>query len=346
MTSDIAVIQNQIDEISLRRSAAREYDVFNINISPNAPEGKISLDSLTVDTVTKISIGNSDKNSIISQPGAVDDLIDIESTTGEIVRFQITAVNSVTSFPDRTEYTVTKILGTRDLTLDETVNVYVYPQNSSYATVDYTTTQINTLQDQINAMQISVTAEQMTNLENSVNTVSSDLATLSTSVNNLATSSAITALQTQIDSNDTDITSINTNLTSLDGRITTLETDITTYTPLTDHNTLSSTVTAQGANITALQTQANTTESDLSVLRGEFDGLRIIHYSATPPSQSSLENGDFWFDTEELRILVRHGGAWLNPDRNADFDSTSNDIKAAILASTDFSDLQTRIAQL
>lgn len=320
LSTDISLLQNQLDEISLRRSGGREYEVFNISNTPEAPNGKISLNSLDVDNISLIAISDIDSNGIVSQPGAVNDLIDIESASGEIVRFSISSI-------DAEVYTVTKQTGTRNLILDETVKVFVYPQNADYATITYTNDQITVLQNQLNSMQVSVTADQMQSLE-------TDLAALTATVNSLPTGASpeqLTAIQTQIDSNDADITAINGSISTIDTRVTTLETDLANYATVASLTALETSVTTNANSITTLQTSATSLQSQIDDinntklvnLQSEIDALETelgnrnkIHYSDTVPN-GTLANGDLWFDSTNLRILVYHQNMWINPDRSA-----------------------------
>jgi hypothetical protein len=344
LSTEIDLLRNQLDQVSLRRSAGREYQIFDLSQIPtNVPSGKVSANTNIPSQITTIAVSDEDQNSIISQPGAIGDLIDIEASDGSILRFSITEKNE-------NIYTVTKVLGNRTLVADELVKVFIYPQNQEYATLEYTDAQIASFQAQIDAMTISVTANQMSDLEAEIDSLTAVVNALPTG----ATPEQLAALQTQIDTNLVSITSSLSSITNLDTRLSTAETTLINTATATDLTNLTNTVTnnktdndnadiALGIRIDNIN--APQMASDISSLQSELDGLIKIHYSATVPVDN-LSNGDFWFDTEELRILVRHQGVWLNPDRNADFDSTSNEIKEAISEATDFSDLQTRIAQL
>ena len=344
LSTEIDLLRNQLDQVSLRRSAGREYQIFDLSQIPTSvPSGKVSANTNIPSQITTIAVSDEDQNSIISQPGAIGDLIDIEASDGSILRFSITEKNE-------NIYTVTKVLGNRNLVEDELVKVFIYPQNQEYATLEYTDAQIASFQAQIDAMTISVTANQMLDLEAEIDSLTAVVNALPTG----ATPEQLAALQTQIDTNLASITSSLSSITNLDTRLTTAETTLTNTATATDLANLTNTVTSNKADndnadialgIRIDNINAPQMASDISSLQNELDGLIKIHYSATVPVDN-LSNGDFWFDTEELRILVRHQGVWLNPDRNADFDSTSNEIKEAITEASDFADLQTRIAQL
>ncbi len=320
LSSDILQIQNQVDELSVRRSGGREYEVFNVSATPAAPNGKISINSLSVNDIYLIAIADEDKNSILSQPGALNDLIDIESSNGEIVRFSITNI-------DNGIYTVSKLLGTRDLILDETVKVFVYPQNADYATITYTNDQINTLQSQLDAMQVSVTAEQMQALETEINDLTITINSLPTG----ATPQQLDGLQTQITSNDGDITTISGNIASIDTRVSTIESGLSDYALAVDLSSLTTNVQNNQTAITALQSDATSLQiqideinnTKIANLQNEIDALETelgnrnkIHYSDVVPTVP-LSNGDLWFDSTNLRILVYHQNMWINPDRSA-----------------------------
>ena len=71
-----------------------------------------------------------------------------------------------------------------------------------------------------------------------------------------------------------------------------------------------------------------------------LDGRHQIYYSDLAPTTAT--NGDMWFETGTLRLLVRHNGAWIYPDRVED-NTLKTNLLNAVNSSTDYSSLKTNL---
>ena len=73
-----------------------------------------------------------------------------------------------------------------------------------------------------------------------------------------------------------------------------------------------STATGDGADIDALEAGFVNLETKVTALESQ----PRIHYSDNAPATAT--DGDLWFQSDTMRLLVRHSNAWLNPDRVED----------------------------
>jgi hypothetical protein len=67
-----------------------------------------------------------------------------------------------------------------------------------------------------------------------------------------------------------------------------------------------------------------------------------IYYSDAAPVTPLLQNGDLWFDSDDLRLSVRHGGAWVFPDRVED-TALKSALYQAVSTSTDYETLKVKL---
>ena len=89
------------------------------------------------------------------------------------------------------------------------------------------------------------------------------------------------------------------------------------------------------ASITSLQDQIDALPTE---------GAAAVTVSDTAPSTAS--NGDLWFDSVDVRLLVRYNNAWINPDRVEDTDLTEEFTELKTLNSNEHVALQASINSL
>ena len=82
------------------------------------------------------------------------------------------------------------------------------------------------------------------------------------------------------------------------------------------------------SQIAQLQTDVNSVATD-------------IYYQDAAPT-TGISNGNLWFDTINIRLLVRHGGAWVNADRVED-TTLKTDLYNAVNGSTDYASLKSAL---
>ena len=89
--------------------------------------------------------------------------------------------------------------------------------------------------------------------------------------------------------------------------------------------------------------------AEIDTLKTRVDGLDVsasaghnIYYSDVAPVTPLLQNGDLWFDSDDLRLSVRHGGAWVFPDRVED-TALKSALYNAVNTSTDYETLKVKL---
>lgn len=97
------------------------------------------------------------------------------------------------------------------------------------------------------------------------------------------------------------------------------------------------------SKFTEYDTELATVRSDIASLNtalGTATGR--VFYGDIAPSVTT-RNGDVWFDSSTLRLYVRHGGAWIYPDRVEDTALKSSMLNA-VNSSTDYATLKSNLA--
>ena len=99
-----------------------------------------------------------------------------------------------------------------------------------------------------------------------------------------------------------------------------------------------------GTSIAGLQTSFSTLQSDVTPLQTAVAALQAnvnIYYQDAAPT-TGVVDGNLWFDSLNLRLNVRHGGAWVFPDRVEDVQLKS-DLLNAVNTSTDYASLKANL---
>jgi len=130
-------LQNQIDELATQRGAVREYTIKGVSIGLASRDGELYLSSDEATTLNAISIGIRDNNGNETPPVEAGDVVDIE-VDGVINRY-IVASGNIQAL------SLTYQSGASTFAVDNVVNLYVYPQNSSTASKEYVDAQDNAL---------------------------------------------------------------------------------------------------------------------------------------------------------------------------------------------------------
>ena len=96
--------------------------------------------------------------------------------------------------------------------------------------------------------------------------------------------------------------------------------------------------------LTSLDTDLNTAQQDIQNIKTNMaiNTMNQIFYSATSPSASNVNDGDFWFDSASLRLNVRHSSAWVYADSVVP-STLKSDLLTAVNASTDFATLKSQL---
>ena len=189
-------------------------------------------------------------------------------------------------------------------TLNTTVGTIETDVASLTSTVGVVETGLASAKDDIETLQASVT------------TIEDDVVPVVTT-----NQTDIAALQTSLASLTTTVTTVQSDLAGVSSTVSTLDTDLTAAESAI--TTLTGNFGTVSSDVTALQTQVETLETLLNATAAELSALRTIYYGDSAPTDGDLQNGDLWVDSSELRLLVRHVGAWFNPDRSSNPDDSA-----------------------
>ena len=137
----IESLQNEVEELATQRGAVREYTIKGVSYNVASRDGDLYLNSDQATTLNIISIGIKDNNGNETPPVEAGDIVDIE-LNGVINRYIVISGNIAAL---EIEYQS----GISTFAVDDVVNAYVYPQNSSSASKEYVDAQDELLQDQI-----------------------------------------------------------------------------------------------------------------------------------------------------------------------------------------------------
>ena len=140
-------------------------------------------------------------------------------------------------------------------------------------------------------------------------------------------------------------------LNSHDTSIAALQTAVNGLSQTTDNSALEASIASLQDQINALPSEHNHSaiESSIASLQDQIDALptesaAAVTVSDTAPSVAS--NGDLWFDSVDVRLLVRYNNAWINPDRVEDTDLTEEFTELKTLNSNEHVALQASINSL
>lgn len=90
-----------------------------------------------------------------------------------------------------------------------------------------------------------------------------------------------------------------------------------------------------GSLLSTHTAQIHNLETELATAPTRF------YYQDTAPI-TGVNNGNLWFDTVNIRLLVRHSGAWINADRVED-STLKTDLRNAVNNSTDYASLKSAL---
>ena len=96
-------------------------------------------------------------------------------------------------------------------------------------------------------------------------------------------------------------------------------------------------IAALNSSVSALSRQVQGFETNMQTMTSD----KSIYYGDTAPT-ANVNNGDIWFDSDTLRLNVRHYGTWVYPDRVEDFQ-LKHDLLEAVEQSTDFQSLRIKL---
>ena len=132
----IAENRRSIEELEVTKGPVSRYTCKGTSFNVASRNGDLYVNDATAANVTAISFAPFDLNGNPTRPVSTGDIVEfVESANlkfaGQVSRFR------VVSGDDPGALTVTYLNGTNDFAVDETEEVYIYPQNEETASKDY-----------------------------------------------------------------------------------------------------------------------------------------------------------------------------------------------------------------
>lgn len=375
--ADILNLQQQIDNISIDFTPEEITALQNqFNALSESTSTQITSIQNTVDAIDEEGI-NAKISEIEAQLAVhTTNITGVETTASDLSTRLSSAETEIISNADdigtlQTDVSTVQAgltTATTSITAVETnvtaVETELAALTSSVSTID---TSLDTLTEDVRTVEtdlasvsstVGTISTDLTAVTTDVATVTTDLASLTTTVGTLGTSITtveddLAAFQTTYDTNRlTDQSRFNTiedDHINLRNRVETTESNIVGIANsigiLTgDVQGVEDSIFTINGNLASIGTEVDDLETSLNATSAALSALRVIYYGDTAPAGDDLQNGDLWVDTTELRLLIRHLGAWFNPDRNATSDESAETlIINAVNSSNSFDEFKTFI---
>ena len=158
-----ANISKRVDELSITKGSVARYVVKGTSINVATRNGELYVNSPNAADVEYISFAPFDSNGQATKPCNKDDIVEFVEAVGGKYAGDITRYRVVSG--DSNALTVEYLSGENDFEVGEAEEVYVYPQNSDLASVDYVDAQDEALKEQID-LKMSLTGTQRLSPDN------------------------------------------------------------------------------------------------------------------------------------------------------------------------------------
>jgi hypothetical protein len=147
LISETVNLQNQIDDLAVTKGSVARYKITATSIGAASRNGELYVMSPNAADVQAMSFAPFDLNGQPTKPCNVGDIIELVeavalASIGEVTRYRIVS-------GDYNALTVEYLGGTNNFVVDETQEVYIYPQNEAGASKDYVDAQDNALKSYI-----------------------------------------------------------------------------------------------------------------------------------------------------------------------------------------------------
>ena len=142
-----ANISKRVDELSITKGSVARYVVKGTSINVASRNGELYVNSPNAPEVEYISFAPFDANGQSTKPCNKDDIVEFVEAAGGKYAGDITRYRVVSG--DFNALTVEYLSGDNNFEVGEAEEVYVYPQNSDLASVDYVDAQDGALKEQI-----------------------------------------------------------------------------------------------------------------------------------------------------------------------------------------------------
>ncbi len=145
LVSETANLQNQIDDLGVTKGSVARYKIKATSIGAASRNGELYVSAPAAADVQAMSFAPFDLNGQPTKPCTVGDIVELVeavalASIGEVSRYRVLS-------GDSNALTVEYLSGTNNFEVDETQEVYIYPQNEAGATKDYVDAQDQLLDD-------------------------------------------------------------------------------------------------------------------------------------------------------------------------------------------------------
>ncbi len=132
---DQAKIVAKVEELSITKGAVSRYTVKGTEINVATRNGELYVNSPNAADVTYISFAPFDSNGQTTKPTNPDDIIEFVEAVGARNAGDVTRYKAISG--DSNALTVEYLSGVNDFEVDESEEVYIYPQNQEGVSQDY-----------------------------------------------------------------------------------------------------------------------------------------------------------------------------------------------------------------
>jgi hypothetical protein len=132
---DQAKIVAKVEELSITKGAVSRYTVKGTEINVATRNGELYVNSPNAADVTYISFAPFDSNGQTTKPTNPDDIIEFVEAVGARNAGDVTRYKAISG--DSNALTVEYLSGANDFEVDESEEVYIYPQNQEGVSQDY-----------------------------------------------------------------------------------------------------------------------------------------------------------------------------------------------------------------
>jgi len=152
---DQARIVAKVEELTITKGAVARYVVTDTSISGVASRnGELYVSSPTAADVQYLSFAPFDSNGQTTKPCNPDDIVEFVEAAGGRNAGDVTRYKVISG--DYNALTVEYLSGTNDFEVGEAEEVYIYPQNSDLATIEYVDAQDELLQIAVSSNAIAI----------------------------------------------------------------------------------------------------------------------------------------------------------------------------------------------
>ena len=137
MQEDVDQLEIKVAELEVTKGSVAKYKVKQTSVGFASRNGELITDSEYITGIKLISLAPYDINGAATKPVSVGDVVEFDMGNGNVARFTVTEGDSANAM------TVVNNNGSGLIAVDQFIDVYIYPQNKTGASVDYVDEQVD-----------------------------------------------------------------------------------------------------------------------------------------------------------------------------------------------------------